>query len=288
MLQVNVEEGQPVRKGALLGRIEARALDDSRQSAVSAVRSAENQLAVARREAERTEQLVKAGALAARDLDVARSNVAAAEAAVADAKARLATSETQLADAVLRAPITGVIATRAVNAGDIVSPGTELVTIIDPSSMRLEAAVPSDDLQALRPGARVQFQVRGYAEPLEGQIARIAPQADPTTRQVPIYVTIPNAGGRFVAGLFAEGRVILESADGIVVPTNAVNTTGAKPWVVRVTGGKAEKVDVTLGLVDRRTERLQIASGVNEGDILLRGAAQGITPGTPVQVGSSD
>jgi membrane fusion protein, multidrug efflux system len=288
MLEVTVEEGRPVKKGVLLGRIEARSLADTRQSTVSAVRSAENQLAVARREAERTEQLVKAGALAQRDLDTAQSNIAAAEAQLDDARARLASAEADLADAVIRSPINGVVARRAVNAGDIVSPGTELFTIIDPSALRLDAAVPSDDLSVLRVGAPVQFQVRGYDQPLEGRIDRIAPQADAVTRQVPIYVTIPNVGGQLVAGLFAEGRVIAESAEGLVVPINAVNTREPKPWVVRVTNGQAEKVAVDIGLVDQRTERLQIVSGVNEGDILLRGSAQGITPGTPVQVGGAD
>jgi len=284
VLQVTLEAGQRVQKGALLGRINARALGDARESALSAVRSAENQLAVARQELARAEQLVKAGALAQRDLDMARNNVAGAEAAVADAKSRLASAETQLGDAIIRAPISGVLARRAVNAGDVVSPGTEMFTIIDPSSMRLEAAVPSDDLRALRVGATVQFRVRGYDEPLEGRIERIAPQADPATRQVPIYVAIPNAGGRFVAGLFAEGRVVSQSAEGLVVPSNAVNTTTGKPWVVRVRDGKTERVDVSLGLADPRTERLQIAGGLNDGDVLLRGAAQGIAPGTAVQV----
>ena len=113
--QVNVREGQPVRRGALLGRIETRTLDDVRQSAMSAVRNAENQLAVARREMERTETLVKAGALAARDLDVARQNVTAAEAQLADAKSRLASADRQLADTVLHAPIDGIIANKPVN-----------------------------------------------------------------------------------------------------------------------------------------------------------------------------
>jgi RND family efflux transporter MFP subunit len=286
MTQVSVEEGQAVRKGALLGRIETRTLDDARQSASSAVRSAENQVAVARREMERTETLVKAGALAARDLDVARSSVTAADAQLADAKSRLASAERQLGDTVLRAPIDGIVSTRAVNAGDVVSIGTELVTIIDPSSMRLEASVQSDDLSRLQVGQTVEFSVRGYDQRFEGRIQRISPQADPTTRQVPIYVSIPNVGGRLVAGLFAEGRVVGERAEGLVVPANAVNTQGAA-WVLRVADGRTERVDVTLGLRDPRTERVQIAAGVTEGDTLLRGAAQGITPGTPVTVSVS-
>lgn len=284
MTEVRVEAGQTVRRGALLGRIETRTLDDARQSAESAVRSAENQLAVARREMERTETLVDAGALAARDLDIARNNVSMAEAQLADAKSRLASAERQLGDTVLRAPIDGVVSRRFVNTGDVVSVGTELFTIIDPSSMRLEASVPSDDLSFLRVGSVVEFTVRGYSERFHGKIERVAPQADPATRQVPIFVAIPNVGGRLVAGLFAEGRVVSESADGLVVPINAVNTSGESPWVMRVTDGKTEQVQVTLGLRDARTERVQVTSGLNEGDVLLRGAAQGITPGTPVQV----
>ena len=285
--QVSVREGQPVRRGALLGRIETRTLDDVRQSAMSAVRNAENQVGVTRREMERTDTLVKAGALAARDLDVARQNVTAAEAQLADAKSRLASAERQLADTVLRAPINGIIAKQSVNAGDVVSVAAELFTIIDPSSMRLEASVPSEDLSLLRVGANVEFRVRGYEQPFEGRITMIAPQADPVTRQVPIYVAIPNVEGRLVAGLFAEGRVVSQSATGLVMPINAVNVTGSTPWVLRVHGGKAERVEVRLGLQDPRTERVQVVSGVELGDTLLRGAAQGITPGTPVTVSAA-
>jgi membrane fusion protein, multidrug efflux system len=286
VVQVSGEEGQSVRKGALLGRIEATAIEDARRSAAAAVTSAENQLAVARREAERTEQLVSAGALAARDLDLAKANVVTAEAQAAEARARLVAAQEQAADAVLRAPIDGIVSDRAVNAGDVVTPGTALFTIIDPRSMRLEASVPSEELDVLRLGATVQFSVRGYPQPFEGRIERVSPQADPVTRQVPIFVAIPNVGGRLVAGLFAEGRVVSAAANGLIVPQNAVNTSEGSPWVLRVSGGKAEKVNVTVGLRDPRTERMEIKGGLNEGDIVLRGAAQGITPGTPVNVGN--
>ena len=288
MVEVAVLEAQAVQQGALLGRIETRTLEDAKLSASSAVRSAENQLSVARREAERTEKLVSAGALAARDLDVVQNTITTAEAQLADAKARLASADRALGDTVIRAPFQGFVSKRTVNAGDVVSPGTELFTIIDPSSMRLEASVPSDDLRALRVGAIVEFTVRGYDTPFQGRIERIAPQADATTRQVPIYVSIPNVGGRLVAGLFAEGRVVSQSATGVVVPTNAVNTTdAAMPWVLRVTDGKTERVNVTLGLRDPRNELVNVASGLKDGDVLLRGASQGITPGTPVKVSTT-
>jgi RND family efflux transporter MFP subunit len=286
VLQVTVEEGQSVRRGALLGRIEGAALQDAQRSAESAVRSAENQLALAQREAERTEQLFMGGALAARDLDQARTAVSQVEAQLADARARLVAAQAQFGDAVLRAPLSGIVSDRAVDVGDVVSPGTAMFTIIDPSSMRLEASVPSDELGALRVGGTVQFRVRGYDQTFEGKIERISPVTDPVTGQVPIFASIPNAAGRLIAGLYAEGRVVTESMDGLVVPINAVSTSGGEPWVLRAANGKTERVAVQLGLSDPRTERVAVLSGVNEGDILLRGAAQGITPGTAVQVGT--
>jgi RND family efflux transporter MFP subunit len=286
VLQVMVEEGQTVRRGATIARIEAATLEDARRSAQSAVTAAANQVTVAEREAERTQQLVSAGALAVRDLEVARANVTAAEAQLADARARLVAAQEQLGDTVVRAPIDGIVSERMVNTGDIVTPGTELFAVIDPSSMRLEASVPSDELSQLRVGAPVQFSVRGYEQPFEGRIERIRPVADPATRQVPIFVTVPNTAGRLVAGLYAEGRVVSESATGLVVDADAVNTSGETPWVLRVRDNRTERVEVGLGLRDERTERVQITSGVNEGDVLLLGSAQGIAPGTTVVVGA--
>jgi len=284
VLEVRVKEGQSVREGAVLARIEARTLEDASRSAQSAVHSAETQLQVAQREAERTQQLVTAGALAAREVDIARNNVTSAEAQVADTRARLVTAQKQQQDAVVQSPIAGVVSRRAVNAGDIVTAGSELFTVVDPSSMRLEASVPSESLPELRIGAPVSFAVRGYEQPFEGRIDRIAPQTDAATRQLPIYVSIPNKAGRLVGGLFAEGRVVTASVKGVVVPLNAINTTSSMPWAARVVNNKVERVNVTLGLRDPRTERVQILSGLDKGDTVLRGAAQGIAPGTPVQV----
>jgi RND family efflux transporter MFP subunit len=177
-----------------------------------------------------------------------------------------------------------VVAARPVNTGDVVSPGSELYRIIDPRSMRLEAAVPSESLAAITVGLPVQFEVRGYpGQSFDGRIERISPAADPVTRQVSIFVTIPNTAGRLVAGLFAQGRVAQESRRALVVPLSAVNTDDPRsPWVLRVRDGKAERVQVTLGLRDEQTERAEITSGVTEGDSLLVGPALAITPGTPL------
>ena len=106
--------------------------------------------------------------------------------------------------------------------------------------MRLEASVPSDDLSqpARRRHGRLH-RPRLRPERSRAASSAIAPQADPATRQVPIYVTIPNVGGRLVAGLFAEGRVVSQSAERARRADRTPSTRPAQmPWVLRVTDGK--------------------------------------------------
>ncbi len=284
ILQVNTEEGKPVRQGQVLARIEDQTLRDAFTSAQSMVKSAEDALAVATREQTPTENLVKAGALPERDVETTHNQTTAAQAQLASAQSQLAAARKNLDNATIRAPMSGIVSKRPANSGDVVQAGTELIRIIDPSSMKLQASVPSEALADIKIGLAVQFTVRGYDQKFEGHIERISPTADPVTRQVSIFVTIPNKSGRLVAGLFAEGRVTRAAREGLVVPINAVNLTGSSPWALRVKDGKAERVNVTIGLRDDQTERVELRSGVQQGDLLLVGAAQGMTPGTPVKI----
>ena len=285
VLQTYADQGQAVKSGQTLGRIEAGGLQDVYLSARASVTSASNSADVARRELERSEKLLAAGAIAERDIEQARRNSIAANAALADARARLATASKQVSNTVITSPITGIVSDRPISAGDVVQPGAHLFTVVDPSSMRLEGSVPAEQLNQVRIGAPVTFTVNGYpGRTFTGKVSRVNPTADPATRQVRIVITIPNADSRLVGGLFANGRLASESHSGLVVPSSAIDARSDIPAVFRVKAGKVERVPVTLGLRDDANERVEIASGVQVGDTLLLGAAQGITPGTIVKV----
>jgi RND family efflux transporter MFP subunit len=285
VLQVFADQGQAVKSGQTLGRIEAGGLQDVFLSARAGVTSASNSADIARRELERAQKLLAAGAIAERDIEQARRNSIAANAALADARARLATASKQVNNTVISSPINGIVSERPISAGDVVQPGAHLFTVVDPSSMRLEGSVPAEQLGQVKLGAPVTFTVNGYpGRTFSGKVSRVNPTADPATRQVRIFITIPNAEGRLVGGLFANGRLASESHSGMVVPAGAVDARSDIPAVFRIKSGKVERVPVTLGLRDDANERVEIASGVQVGDTLLIGAAQGITPGTIVKV----
>ncbi len=282
---VPVEAGMPVKKGTVLVRIEDAAVRDAYLGARAGERTAEASLSMARRNLERSQRLHAAGAIADRDLEAARVNASAAEGAAADARARLASANEQLSRTELRAPFSGIVSEVPVSAGDIVSPGTALVTVVDPATMRLEATVPVDQMSRLEVGTPVQFSVSGYlGRDFDGRITRINPAVDPATRQVRILVSLPNEGSDLVAGLFAEGRVATETHQGVVIPQNAADTRGIRPVVMRLKGGTVEKVEVRLGLTDPVTERIEVIEGLSAGDTVLMGGAQGLSVGTVARV----
>ncbi len=107
---------------------------------------------------------------------------------------------------------------------------------------------------------------------------------DPATRQVRIYVGVPNPDRGLVAGLFAEGRVATDTKRAVAIPVTAVDSRGTTPKVHRVKGGRVAEVNVHLGMRDEAAELVEVQSGLAQGDTLLLGSAQGVTPGTRVRV----
>lgn len=285
VLQTYAEQGQRVGKGQVLARIDDAALRETELSAKAAVTTAQNTVDLNKRQLDRNDALLKAGAIAERDVELVRNQYSAAEAQLANAKALLANAEKQLSKATITAPFAGIVSARQVSAGDVVQSGGALYTIVNPSSMRLEAAVPADQLASVRVGAPVDFTVSGYpGRQFTGRITNINPVADPATRQVRIIVSLPNANGVLVGGLFADGHVASEVRTAPVVPLAAVDERGLKPFVMRIKNGVVDKAEVELGIRDASTETVEVRSGVQPGDTILLGAARGISEKTPVRV----
>ncbi|HMG71819.1 MAG TPA: efflux RND transporter periplasmic adaptor subunit [Gemmatimonadaceae bacterium] len=285
VLQTYADQGQAVSAGTVLARLDATGIQDAYLSARAGLVAARNAADVASKDLARNEKLLAAGAIAERDIDQSRRSAIAAQAALEDAKSRLATAEKAYRSTTVTAPFSGIVSERPVSSGDVVQPGTALFSVVDPSSMRLEASVPAEQLASIRIGVPVDFTVSGYpGRQFVGRITRINPTADPTTRQVRIYVSIPNEGRALVGGLFANGRMSTATKTGLVVPQSAVDVRGSIPSVLRIKQGKAEKVQVKIGLTDKTSETIEVLSGLQSGDTLLMGAAMGITPGTPVRI----
>jgi membrane fusion protein, multidrug efflux system len=282
---VSAAEGQTVARGTELARISDATASDTLTSARVAVQSAQTAVAVARRDSERTQRLASAGALPRRDIDVTRSQVATAEAQLGQARAQLATAQDRAGNQRVTSGVSGIVSEKRVSTGDVVAPGAPLFTIVDLSTLQLEATVPADAIAQVNPGTSVELEVRGYpGQTFRGTVTRVAPSVDPGTGQVRVYIAMPNQGKRLVGGLFAEGTVRTVARIGLVIPIEALDESGAAPAVVRIRNGVTERVTVQLGMRSDAEGFVEILAGLAEGDVVLIGPARTITPGTRVNV----
>jgi membrane fusion protein, multidrug efflux system len=284
VLKTEADEGARVQRGELLANLDDTSVRDAYLSARSQVRSTESALEVARRNADRADRLSNAGAIPDRDLESARLDLTNAEGALADAKARLAAATKQLEDTRIRAPFSGVVSERQADAGDVVQVGTALFTVVDPATLRLDAGVAAEQIGRLRVGTPVEFQVSGINRRFVGKIARINPVVDARTRQIRIYVDIPNPDAQLAAGLFAEGRVAMDTKRAVAVPVTAVDSRGTTPVLHLLKAGRVKEVPIKLGVRDEVAEMVEVLSGLAAGDTVLLGSAQGITEGNRVRV----
>ena len=199
--------------------------------------------------------------------------------------ARLANASKQLDKTAIRAPFAGVVSERQANAGDVLQLGNPAVSVVDPGSLRLEATVPVSALSVLKIGTEVDFGVSGYeGKSFTGRVERINPAVDPATRQVRIYVGIPNSAGRLVAGLFAQGRVSTEQRRALAIPLSGIDFKTTTTSVRRLRGGRVELVAVELGMQDDVLQLVEILKGLAPGDTVLVGPGAGVAVGTPVRI----
>lgn len=286
VLATSVEQGERVSAGTVLARLDDANVRDAAISARSTVAQATVAAEQSARELQRSKTLAAAGAIAERDVEGAERAHLGAQAQLADARARLSSAEKNVRSTIIRAPFAGVISERAVSPGDVVAPGAALFTVIDPRSLRVEASVPTSALAEVRVGAPVLFTVNGSDRVLEGRVTRVNPMVDPQTKQVRLLASVPNQAGALVAGLFVEGRVASEKRVGVMIPEAAIDQTGIAPSVMRLRGGKVEKVEIQLGVRDEAASMFEVSTGLASGDTVLLGAARGISVGSLVVVSS--
>lgn len=284
ILEVKFDQGQPVKRGELLARIDDVSLQDQLLAARTAARVAESALQVAESEEARSEKLAQGEVITRRDLERVQLARHQAQAQVAEAQSRLLLVREQLGRTRIIAPFDGVVSERQVNVGDVVQPGAPLLTVVDPTSLELEASVPADYAGRMEAGTPVDFHLPGGEQGFSGKIERINPAVDPSTGQVRIYVTIPNVRQSLLVGLFAQGRVASESKEAVSMPLGALDLRTTQPSVLRVRDGRVERVPVTVGLRDEVAQQIEVRSGLQDGDVVLLGSARDLADGTRVQL----
>ena len=288
VLQVLKENGDVVRRGDLLVRLDDTAIRENLASAEAASRAAGQSFDQAERQFQRMVTLRKSGMVstqATEDAETRRNN---AQSDLEAAKTRAAQARQQLQRTEARAPFDGIVSDRKVSAGDTAQIGKELVKVIDPTSMRLEGLISADNVGSVKAGQSVSFRVNGYGDQeFSGKIRRVNPSANATTRQVEVLVDFVDKKQPKLAGLYAEGRVETESNSGLTIPATALVRDGDKSSAWRVQGNAIKKVTLDVGDRDPRSGEYLLRAGLADGDRLIRHPSATLKDGQKIEMATA-
>ena len=295
LLALAVAEGDRVKAGQVLGRIDLADLAPRIAERSAMLDSARASLAQAERTHASNERLAAQSFISPMALDASRAQVDTARAALAAAQATLETTRVGQRDASLVAPIAGIVAKRHVLPGEKLSAEQQVLTIVDLARLELAATVGTHEVARLTPGMAVAVRVEGMDAPLTGQLARIAPAADAGTRSIGVTVVLANAQERLRAGQYAIGEVLLpDDRQRLLLPAAAVGSTAGQSHVWVIEGGRLARRAVTLGRRDETGGRVEVLDGIAPDarvlgarfDNLREGAQAVVTGSAPAGAGT--
>lgn len=285
LLALDVVEGTRVRVGQALGRIDMAELGSRIAERYANLESARATVLQAERSHAGNERLAAQNFISGTALDNSRATLDTARAALAASQALLATTQVAQRDALLVAPIAGIVAKRHVLPGEKVSVEQQVLTLVDLARLELAGNVATHVVARLQPGLPVQVTVDGLAAPLSGELARIAPAAEAGTRSIGVTVALANPGERLRAGQYALARVVLaDPQPRLVLPLAALGATGGQAFVWLIDKGLLVRRAVTLGRRDEAGGRAEVLSGVGPGDIVLAARFDNLREGAPARV----
>ncbi|KRC20754.1 efflux RND transporter periplasmic adaptor subunit [Acidovorax sp. Root217] len=282
---LTVREGDSVRAGQVLARIEATESQARLRQAQQQADAAKAQVDINQRTVTNNQALVNQGFISATALVTSQASLESAQSTYRAALAAADVAKKSLDDTVLRSPISGQVSQRLAQPGERMPIDGRVLEVVDLSRLELEALLSPADSLAVRVGQKAQLQIEGSTEPVVATVARINPSAQAGSRTVPVYLAIAQNRGApaLRQGLFVQGLLDTGRADVLTVPLDAVRTDKPAPYIQAVQGGKVAYLPVKTGaraVVDGQT--LVAIEGAPEGTVVVSGRMGQLREGTAV------
>jgi HlyD family secretion protein len=300
---VSVRMGDRVGRGQPLAKIEdSELLEQVKQAEASfgvsaaTIRQRQADLKFAQTNLDRSRNLFDRQLIPKQTLDDAEARHQAATAQLdlasaqhQQAQARLDELKINLANTVIASPVTGFVASRALDPGAWVTPNTAFISVVDISTVRLVAGVIEKDVRRIEVGLPAEVEVDAYpGEKFLGKVAHVAPVLDPATRTAQVEVEIANPNFRLKPGMYAKVNFSVDHREKtLVVPANAVVDLGEQRGVfLAADGDKAKFHPVSTGLVDQNL--IEVLDGLKEGDRIISTGAAALREGDPIVLAGSE
>jgi membrane fusion protein, multidrug efflux system len=268
-----VEEGDVVKAGAVLVRIEA----DEQSAAITRI---DADLALARKNYERQQQLHRQGVVSAQSLENAQFEVERLELARRDASR-------SLGHTVVKAPIAGTVTQRLVKFGDLVVPNQPLYEIVQLDTLVADVFVPEKDIHRVKAGGVARLSAASSGQSLaDGRVERIAPIVDPRSGTVKVTIDLPDDAA-LRPGMFVDVHLVVASDDdALLLPRQALVYDNDQPYAFKVVeGDRVERVAVEVDIEDR--DFIKPAGGFSAGDRVVVAGQIGLKDGAQIEASAA-
>lgn len=284
--QVLVREGEPVKAGQLLARIDTADLEARLIERQGALESARAQMALADKTRATNVKLLNEKFISQTAFDSSQSGYDVAKGNVKSMEAQVLLAQNAIKDATVVSPIAGIVGKRHVQGGEKVALDTALVTVVDLSDLEMQALVPAIDVPGLSQGMTVELSVDGFGErKFAGRIARINPSTEPGTRAIMVYVALRNPDAALRSGMFANGRIALAASTPIAtLPAAAVRTEAGQSYVWVIDDGKLARRVVTVGRRDEDAGLVEVKTPLPKTLPVLATRFENLKEGAPALV----
>lgn len=262
-------DGQTVSKGDLLLQL------DNTQAKADLI-SAQADLALAKRNYQRYEELSKYGGTTKQQLDKERADVNAKQATVQQ-------DLNNLQKFTLTAPFSGRLGSFKVQRGDYVAVGDKIISVVNNSKLKVVYALPEDTFAQLKLGQQVIIIPSALSkQSFAGKVTYIAPSIDTSTGTISVQATLNNKKGKLSSGMFVNVRQIFSKSDALVIPEESLQVDLSGTYVFVIKNGKAYKTAVTTGThVDGYVE---VTSGLSLSQTIVTEGQQKLSSGMAVKV----
>lgn len=284
--QIGVREGEAVKAGQQIARLDTADLEARLVERMGALESAKAQLALADKTRAMNNRLLREKFISQNAFDGSESSFNVAQGGVKSSEAQVRLAQNALKDALVIAPLSGIVARRHVHQGDKVAFDSPIVTIVDLSELELAALVPAMDIPELRVGMAVELAVDGFGERrFSGRIERINPSTEPGTRSIHVYVGLGNAEATLKSGMFSTGRIELSTSAPVpTLPLAAVRVEAGQSFVWIIDNGKLTRRTVLTGRRDEQTGFIEIRTSLPPGTPVLAARFDNLKEGAPAIV----
>ena len=288
LISRNVELGSQVGSGDVLMRIDPKDIQQTVNSSSALVYSAESQLRLAENNLNRYRQLYEQGAVSRAQYDQFISAYDAAVAARRQASAQYSQGSNQLDYSVLRATAAGVVSAINVEAGQVVSAGQSVLTLVQDGEREVEISVPENRIEQIR--TMKQIKISFWALPditVDGNVREISPIADATTRTYKVRINLQDLPTQVKLGMTASVTLAgknEENKQAVEIPLSAVYQTDGAPGVWVVKNNIVSLQPVKVG--DFGNSSIQVLSGVEPGETIVTAGVHKLRNGQQVRIAS--